>query len=463
MAAGSSTCWMAKSNPQENSDYIFMRYSKYIFLLFFILTGHDSFSQSADSVYTLQHCIDIAIKNNLDVRKSALQLETDKIYWQQARENLIPEISSNISRTINNGRSLDPTTYNYVTQQITYDSYNLNSSVILFNGLSLQNTIKQTSLAYQAGKMDFQQAKDNITLNVITTYLQELDNEDQLTQAQNQLEVSRQQVSRLDILNKEGNVTPSQLYDLKGQLANDRLSVLTARTAIDASKLNLLAIMNVPYDKNVRLRRLTADQLPGIYKETSEQIYNKALSDLPQVKAAELRLASTKKEVSVAKGNLLPTLALSGGVTTNYSSYSNISYGSQFSNNYGTAFGIGLQIPILGNFKRRNQVALAKIDMLNAKYVDESTKIQLKQSIEQAYINMTSAYERYQILQEQVDAYAESFRTAEVRFNDGVLTSVDFVVAKGNLDRAKTNLISARYDYFIRTKILDYYQGRLSF
>jgi outer membrane protein len=123
---------------------------------------------------------------------------------------------------------------------------------------------------------------------------------------------------------------------------------------------------------------------------------------------------------------------------------------------------VGLHIPILNGFQSRNNVALAKIDLLNAKYTAENTKIQLKQSIEQAYVDMSAAYERYQILKEQVDAYGESFRIAEVRFNDGALNSVDYLVAKGNLDRAKTGLINARYDYFIRTKILDYYQGKLA-
>ncbi len=419
-------------------------------------------AQQADTVYTLQQCIDIAIKNNLTVRQSDLQMETDRIYWQQARENLLPGFSGDVNHSVSTGRSQDPTTYTYVNQSITTGQYSLTTSVTLFNGLSLQNKIKQQSLAYQAGQMDYQQAKENITLSVITTYLGVLDNQDQFSQAQNQLEVSTKQLDRAEILNKDGNIPPQTLYDLRGQSANDRLAIVNARSSVYAAKLNLLQLMNVPFNKDVKLQRLSADQLPGVYTATSDQIYAKALNDLSLVKAVDLRQKSAEKEVSASKGLLLPSLALSGGLLTNYSSGSANSFSDQFKNNYSTYGSLGLHIPILNSFHNKNNVALAKIDLLNAKYTAQSTKVQLKQSIEQAYVNMSTAYERYQILGDQVDAYAESFRIAEVRFNDGDLTSVDYLVAKGNLDRARTGLINARYDYFIRTKILDYYQGKLA-
>lgn len=437
-----------------------MRYFKYLLLLVFLSAR--AFSQGTDSVYTLQQCIDIAIKNNLDVRKSQLQMEVDRIYWQQARENLLPGFSGDVNHQVSTGRSQDPTTYTYVNQSITTGQYGLNAGVTLFNGLALQNKIKQQSLAYQAGQMDYQQVKESITLSVITTYLTVQDNQDELVQVQTQLDVSNKQLERNEILNKDGNIAPQILYDLRGQSATDKLAIVNTRNAVYAAKLNLLQIMNVPFDKDVKLQRLTADQLPGAYTVTSSQIYAKALADLAIVKAADLRQKSAEKEVAAAKGNLLPSLSLSGGLLTNYSSGSSAAFSDQFKNNYSTYGNLGLHIPIFGSFQRRNTVSLAKIDMLNAKYVAEATKVQLKQSIEQAYVNMTTAYERYQILTDQVAAYSESFRIAEVRFNDGDLNSVDYLVAKSNMDRAKTNLISARYDYFIRTKILDYYQGKLA-
>lgn len=475
-----------------------MKYFKYALLLLLFIWVKTVRAQQPDSVLTLQQCLDVAIKNNLLVKQSEIQMETSRISYQQARENLLPTLNGDITHSLSDGRSLNPFTNGYLNQQITSGTYSLNSSVVLSNGLTLQNSIRQTSLAYQAGQMDFQQAKDNLTLNLITAYLQVLNAEDQLAQANVQADVSKKQLERLQTLDKDGAVTPSQLYDLKGQYATDQLSVVNAKNSVDITKLTLLQLMNVPYNKNVKLQRQASDQLPSVYAVTADDIYQKALSDLAYVKAASLRRQSAEKGVQVAKGAMLPTLSLSGSLGTNYSSAatrssfldssiistnqfvntptgkqavyttqqnynsSNINYGDQFKNNYGTSVSLGLSIPILNYFQNKNKITLAKLNLRNAQYIEQNTRIQLKQNVDAAYVNMTSAFERFKLLDDQVNAFGESFRIAEVRFDSGVLTSVDFLVVKGNLDRAKTNLINARYDYLIRSKILDYYQGRLS-
>ncbi|GAB2972633.1 TolC family protein [Mucilaginibacter puniceus] len=420
-------------------------------------------AHAQQATYTLPQCIDIAIKNNLSVSKSELQVQIADIALQQSRENLLPGLSGNVSHNVNSGRSVDPTSYTYVNRQITTANYGLNGGVTLFNGLAVQNSIKQAALAYQAGKMDFQQVKEMVALNVINAYLQVLNSEDQLVQVNNQLVVSQKQVERVDILDKEGAVKPSDIYDFKGRLASDQLSLINAKNNLNQAKIMLLQIMNAPYDKNINIERFNAIE-PQPYAVTSDAIYNIALHDIAIVKAATLRRESAEKGVKVTKGLLLPSISLSGGLYTNYSSGSEpISYVNQFRNNYSTSVGVGLSIPILSAFRSRNRVALAKINLLDAEYTERSTQIKLKQDIEQAYLNMTAAFERYQVLVEQIKAYTGSFNAAEARFNAGVINSVEFVLTKNNLDQANSALISARYDYLIRVKVLDYYQGKLAF
>ena len=136
-----------------------------------------------------------------------------------------------------------------------------------------------------------------------------------------------------------------------------------------------------------------------------------------------------------------------------------IKYGKQLNNNLYTTISLDLTIPLLNSFSARNRVKKAAIQLKSSDYVEESTRIQLRQAVEQAYSNMTAARNRYSALLRQVAAFRESFRTSEVRFNAGVETVVDYVIAKNNLDRANSNLIIARYDYLLRTKVLDYYRG----
>lgn len=453
-------------------------------------------AQDSSRVLTLKQCVETAISNNLQVKQSDLQMQTAEINWKQAKANMLPSINGSASVGINQGRSIDPYTNSYINQQVNYSSYGLGASLPLFNGLGIQNSIKQTSLSYEASKMDLQQSKDNLTLNVILAYLLVLSTEDQLTQSMNQVAVSKQQVDRLEVLNKDGAIPPSQLSDLKGTLASNQLAVINNQNALESAKLSLCQLMNIDYTPAFKVERINPDVFPVSYDMTPDKIYDISLQQLALVKAADLRRRSAEKGIQVARGNYFPSLSLNGNLNTNYSTAARqdiflnttevttndyvligtnkmpvisprnnfrsdkIAYGDQLNNNLYTSVSLDLRIPILNSFLVRNRVKIAKIQAKNTDFSEQTTKIQLKQAIEQAYVNMMAASNRYKTLTDQVAAFTESFRAAEIRFNAGVGTVVDYMIAKNNVDQANINLIMARYDYLLRTKVLDYYQNK---
>lgn len=453
-------------------------------------------SAQADSTLTLQQCVEMAITNNLTVKQSGLQSESAEANLKQAKANRLPLLSVDINHGINQGRSIDPFTNSYLDQQINFANYGVNASITLFNGNNITNNIKRNIYNYEATKMDYQQSKDLVTLNVILAYLDVLSNKDQLQQNMNQAALSRTQVERLEIMNKDGAIAPSQLYDLKGQLANDELAIISSQNALNAAKLALAQLMNIPYNNNLQVASLDMTQDLKLYDATTQMIYESASKNLGYVRATEYRRQSAVKAVKAAKGLMYPLIYLSSGLFTNYSSAANtatflnstdepsgdyvtvggdklqvytthsnyqqqrISYFNQFKNNYNASVSVGIRIPILNALQTRTQIKQAKINLKNAEYVEETTKLQLQQQIEQANFNMQAAYARYQKLTEQVASFGESFRGAEIKFNAGAINSVEYLVVKTNLDRANINLIIARYEYLLRTKVLDYYQGK---
>lgn len=485
-----------------------MRFSNYILALITITYSALAYAQKTDTskTFTLQQCLDIAIKSNLQVKQSNTNAQLARIDYRQAIENLLPNISGSAGRSFNNGRAISPSTNSYINQSATNDSYNLSGSMTLFNGFALINAIKATSLAFQAGKMNFQAAKDAVTVNVITSYLAILDDEEILAASQSQLAYQKETVDRLTILEKQGaNKAASDLTDQQGQLAGNQVNVVNAQNTLDAAKLTLFQIMNIPFQPNTEFQELNAENLKGEYGSDPDKIYQTALQQFAIVKAATLNRQAAEKNVSSLRGQLSPSITLGGGLNTAYSntaqksvfidstssavkglytqvpvsvtnptgresifattansSLENISYNEQLKNNYSSYISLGINIPIFLNGTRRNALAKAKINALYARDVEENAKIVLKQNVEQAYFNMMAAYKKYQVLMDQVKAYTESFRIYKLRFDAGVLTSVDYIFAKNNLDAATVNMISAKYDYFIDSKILDYYQGNLS-
>jgi outer membrane protein len=428
--------------------------------LLFLLAGVNSHAQT----YTLQQAIDTALSSNIPVKQSGLLVQTSKVYLNQAMLNRLPYLTADVTHGIYNGRSIDPSSNGYVNQNLNSANYQLNSGFVLFNGGSIQSTVKQNEAAYESSKLTWQQAKDNLVLNVILAYLQVLNNEDLVASAMNQAGVSQKQLERLDVLNKQGAIKPSEFSDLKGQYMNDQLAIVSAKTALEESKLSLAQLMNKQYDKNMKLERIDVSEFLANYTASSQEVYQSALEQFPLVKSVELQTKSYAYGSKAARGALFPTVSIGGGLNTNYSSIAQnaagkISYDNQLKNNVSTSVGLGISIPIFNRFQQRNRVKLADIQLKNSELEEERTKTLLEQQIDQAYLNMTNAYDRYKVLLEQVAAYNESFKAAEVRYNSGVGTSIDYLTAKDRLDRSNINLIIAKYDFVLRKKVLDYYSN----
>ncbi len=449
--------------------------------------------------FSLKQCVEIAIQNNIEVNQADWQSQANAINYKQTKANQVPFLSSGITHGVNQGRNIDPFTNSYVNQEISFASYGINSNVILWNGGNFKNATSRDALVSEAGKMDLQQAKDNITINVILAYLQVLNNEEQLNLSKQQSIVTREQVQRLNILHKEGAIAPSILYDLRGQLASDELNEINAKNNLETSKLNLTRLMNVDYSSTFQVEKLPADVQLTAYLEQPEVIYGLAEKRLAIIKAADYRINAAEKELAAAKGNRLPSLVLNAGLGTNYSSAAStlnlagtsdvltndyvmisgnkvpvyspqnsynsqkISYGSQWKNNFNSGVSIGLNIPIFNGAQARGRIEMAKLSQKRVAFESKTIKTQTKQNVQESHINMMAAYERFLKLQQQVQDFTESFKAAEVRFTAGVGTAVDYIIAKNNLERAKGNFVAAKYDYLLRTKVLDFYQGNALF
>jgi outer membrane protein len=454
-------------------------------------------SQAQAPRLSLEQCIQTALANNIQARQSNLQVEAAEVAHRQSKSNLLPDLNGSITHGKNSGRSIDPFTNSYVNQTVNYASYGLGSGVVLFGGGRLQNSIKQNGYAYDATKMEHQQVKDNLALAVMLAYLLVLSNEDLVQLSQAQVLVTQKQVERLEVLHRQGAVSPPQIYELKGQLKEEELGVVNNRAALGNAKLALAQLMNIPYDSAMTLERIGMEELLYRYPHTADEVYRQATEYLAAVKAAELRTRSAAAGVRSVKGELFPTVVLNGNVNTNYSSAASrdvllnsteaptadyvllngnklpvltrqnnyasepIAYGSQLTNNVFTNVGVTLRIPVFNASITRNRVKLASIELRNTELLAENTKVELRKQVDQAYLNMGNAWDRYKVLTDGVAAYTEAFRAAEIRFNAGLGTSIDYLIAKNNLDRASGNLVMARYEYLLRIRVLDFYAGTM--
>lgn len=452
------------------------------------------FSQSGTvKSYTLNDCITLALENNLDLKASILSANTAKINFQQSKANILPALNGNYNIGVNNGRSIDPFTNDFINQELTFSNARLNLDATIFNGFRLLNTVKQQRLNKQASEMEIEDAKQTLALNVTLTYLQVLNARDVLELAKKRIEATNVQLKRQEDLYNEEVGNPADYADIKGQKTIDETSILMAESAFKNAKLSLIQLLNLDSDIDIQTESILLDF--ELYLLSSEDVFNEALNNLATFKARELRVEASKKGVSVAKAQFTPEISFFGQLNTNYSSVAEtftetgtsivetgdfvtvnnqdipvqtnasqfqgeqISYQDQFDNNLNTVVGLSVQVPLFNGFRAKNNVALEKIKVEESLVELERTQQQIKNAIEQVHFDMQNAFKRHNSLLNQVEAFQESFRVNEIRFNNGASNFLAYITSKNNLENAKTNLTNAKYEYLLRVKVLEFYRG----
>ena len=457
----------------------------------------------ASARVNLQQCIDIAQQNNIQIRQGRLTVANTDLQLHQARLNRLPSAVFQSNQSLNGGRSINPQDNTFVQQTIKSSNYQLNTSVTLYNGMVLQNTIQQNNLALQASQLELNATQNNVSLNVAQNYLNTLTGTEQLAVAQRQADVTRAQLERTQKLVNAGSAPEGNLYELRATLASNEVDIVNAQNTLDLAKVALLQAMNVPINQEFDVEPINVPD-PNLdpYTANVQQLYDIASTNLPEVKGADLRVKSAALGVEVAKGGLYPTLSLNGNLNSIYSSAAStavpngqstqqtvgfvtdpatgtnipinimspgydrtgISYGTQLGNNFSQSLSLFLRVPIFQGNLSRNRITTAKIQQQTAELTAMNTRLTLRQQIETAYTQMRAGANRFKATQAQVASLEKAFQMAESRLNAGAINATDYSIAKTNLDRARASLVQAKYDYVFRTKILDYYQNKpLSF
>jgi outer membrane protein len=473
------------------------RHLTVVALLIFI----SSFSD-AQTVWTLQQCIDRALSYNIQIRESGLNNELNRFQVQQNTAAMFPSLNGSATQNYFFGRSIDPYTNVYTDQQVRSNSFSLSSNLTLFEGFQLQNSLKQSRLNYLSGQNDLRKVQNDISLNVVSSYLQVLYNAELLTYTEEQFNASKIQRDRMNRMYELGSVNKITYLQLEAQLASDEVLLVQAQSQLDQSILSLTQLLELDTVKNFSIVKpeVIIPEFSTTFTNVQE-VYNSALNTQPEIKSAEYKVMSAEKGVSVAKGDMYPRLYAGASVSTSYSTssrqltdvltgapYSTLSgytsngdsvylvtpnetpvfgktpFRDQLDNNLGKSVGFTLQIPLFNGLSTRTNIKRAQNNLEMTRLNNELTRKTLYKSVQQAVADASSSFRKYTAGQKSVDALQETFKYSEQRLDLGLISTYDYLLAKNNLAKAQADYLQAKYDYIFRVKIIDFYMGKtLSF
>ncbi|MFI5148784.1 MAG: TolC family protein [Bacteroidia bacterium] len=457
-------------------------------------------AQKTGAPWSLQQCIDYALKNNLQVRQTEIVRETNVITLTQDRANLFPNLNGQANHNYNFGRTIDLYTNTFANDLVLSENFALSSGLVLFSGWQKMNTIKQGQFDLMASKEDVEKMKNDISLNIANAYLQILFNDELLTVAVNQVGISQIQVDRTRKLVDAGAQAKGNLLQMQAQLATDELSEANARNQVDLAYLNLVQLLDMDSTGGFNIVKPELGvPSESLLNASATQIYDLALKSQPMVKSAEYKLKSYDMQWREARGSVSPRLSMNVAIGTGYSGANKELVGlptvtgyqwngdvttggqqvlqptfvaqtrttgftSQLSSNFNRSVGFSLTVPIFNGLQTYSNVERARLQVKNADLNLQIQKLQLRKTIQQAYADAHAALIKFQATKRSVDATQESFKYADQKFNVGLLNSLDYNDAKNKLVKAQSDLLQAKYDYIFKVKVLDFYQGKpLSF
>lgn len=409
--------------------------------------------------WTLDECVTYAIDHNIDVLNRRVSVQESELAVTEAKDRFLPQLQAYGSQSFNFGRGLTADN-TYANRNTSSFSVGANLSLPIFQGLRAVRQLSYSRTALKAQLEQVEAAKDDVTLNVISQYLQALYASEMLQVAKNNLAISQSELSRRQALLDAGRLPGLDIHEARAQVAQDELSVTNAVNDSILARLDLAQLLNLPDADDFEIAPLGDED---ILLPNPEQIFENALQYNHTMRAGRLQQEAAEKNVSLAKSGYIPTLSFSAGLGTNYyktSGYQNENFGAQMRHNFAKSIGFSLSVPIFDAFSTRNNVRRARIQQESLRLQLDDSRNRLYKAIMQAHTQAIGAVKKQESARIAVESSLAAFEAMKVKYDNGRANATEFQKAQSNYINSQAQAVQAKYERILRARILDFYNTR---
>ncbi len=474
---------------------VFLFYMKKFLTLIALTASLHSFSQEK---WDLRKCVDYAIQNNISVKQADVQARLSKLLADQSKLTHLPNANASIGTTYQHGLNINPTTNVFENVDISGGNLGFQTNYTIFNWFARKNNIDANLLSAKADEMNIERTKNDLALSVANAFLQVMLRREQanvsavqLKQSQDQLVITRKFVNA-------GSQPELNAIQLEAQVERDSATYIQALASVEQGIINLKAFMNFDFASKFDIVYPAVESIPveNILDLQPQGVYELAVLNQPQQKVTALRLESSQKLVSAARGAMYPTLTASGSLNTRFANnvfdyrsqtilgptsayaldnankypvyaYQNsiigidkVSFGNQLNRYFGQAIGLNLNIPLFNAHQARTQWERSKINVRQTQLQDDQEKQTLKSNVFIAYQEAFSALQKYNSSKKTVVVSEKALEYAQKRYDVGLLGTLDLITTRNNVFTAKIQELSNHYEYVFKLKVLEFFKGQ---
>lgn len=408
--------------------------------------------------WTLSECIEYARKNNIQVQSAQLSVQSSTEDLAQAKSALYPSLGFSSSQNFSASKQ-DVDQSGSFTSSASYNgSYALSSSVTLYNGGKLRNTVRQAEIENKAGEYDTGAAQNSIEIAVTQAYLNILYAAESVKTAERSVELSNAQVDRGTQLLAAGSISKSDLAQLQSQLSSDRYQLVTSQNSLATAKLSLKQLLELGIDAQFDVTfpeiddSVVLDEVPDL-----TDVYQTAVESQPDMESSRLNVELAKINERIAASSSLPTISASAAIGTGNISGSNYSFYNQLNNQLNENVGISISVPIFNNRSARTARNKARLQTAQAQLSYQSAEKELLSTVESLRQDAISSQSRYRAAQEQLRSAENSYELIVEKFALNMLNTVELMSGKNSYNDAQQELTQAKFEAVLSLQLLNFY------
>jgi outer membrane protein len=429
--------------------------------------AQDTTSVAKPSVWTLQSCIDYALKQNITIQKNKVSAASAAIDVKEAKAARLPDLSFSTSQDITNrpyqqsGSSVSGSQVITTSNKTSYTgNYGLNASMTLYNGGKMQKNIELQKLNSKIADLTVRSSEKSIEESITKIYVQILYAAETIKTDEGLLKVSEASLSRAQQMFKAGSLNKADVAQLESQASTDRYQLVTDQTTLADYKLQLKQLLELDGDEEMNISMPDLDKMTVLEPlPTKSDVYMAALSQRPEIESKKLSIEQSDLNIKIAKSAYLPTVSLNAGANTYNMSGSDYSFFKQLKNQWSNTVGLSVSIPIYDKRQTKSAVERAQLAKQTSLLDLQDEQKSLYKTIEGYWLDANSAQQRYVAAKEKCKSAQTSFDLINEQFRLGLKNIVELLTQKNTLSTSEQEMLQAKYMAILNTQLLKYYQG----
>ena len=425
---------------------------KVITLTFALLAAFSMVGQEGHSYqFTLEDCLRYAFSNSYERKSMELSHQSLETTYEQSKQQRLPSVSASVGQNFSNNANGWSTSGNV----------GLGSSVTVFQGGSINNTIEQNRLNVERNEVQLERYDNQLAVQILQSFLSILGNQEMLKYQLEVLNTSREQVKQGRTRHKVGSILESDMLLLEAQYLSDSNNVVDTQISIEENLLDLKVLLSMDPSAELEIISPDTDNLDGMRESlpSEEEAVSQAMEYMPDLRMSDYDIRLAEKSVDLARGNYYPSISANANVGMGVLSYDSQG-NTQWYDKPTESLGVSMNIPIYSRGQTKANVKKSRIALEQAQLDYEQSALSVRQTVVQAYRNVVSAYNAYKVSQAKENAYSKSFNAYNIQYQYGSITTVELLQQQNNYLNALNSYIQNKYSLVMKRKILDVYMGK---